>query len=64
MKTFPLGTQQERDRFDLLIKAYIGARYDQNYKITREELKYLARCIEILRDQTQTSCDTKMKSFA
>lgn len=62
-KTFPLGTQQERDRFDLLVKAYVGARYDTGYKITREELKYLARCVEILRDQTKTSCEAKMKLF-
>ena len=62
-KTFPLGTQQERDRFDLLVKAYVGARYHENYKITPQELKYLARCVELLRDQTQTSCDTKMTSF-
>ena len=62
-KTFPLGTQQERDRFDLLVKAYVGARYDRDYKITAEELKYLARCIELLRDQTETSCEAKMKSF-
>ncbi len=63
LKTFPLGTKQERDRFDLLIKAYVGARYDPAYKITAEELKYLARCVELLRDQTQTSCEKKMESF-
>lgn len=63
LKTFPLGTQQERDRFELLVKAYVGARYDPDYKITAEELKYLARCIELLKEQTQTSCETKMKSF-
>ena len=32
-------------------------------KITPEELKYLARCIELLRNQTETSCDKKMGSF-
>ena len=63
LKTFPLGTQQERDRFDLLVKAYVGARYDENYKITAEELKYLARCIELLKEQTETSCEKKMESF-
>ena len=62
-KTFPLGTKQERDRFDLLVKAYVGARYDEQYKITAEELKYLARCIELLKDQTQTSCEAKMERF-
>jgi len=29
-----------------------------------EELKHLAGCIELLRDQTQTSCDNKMKSWS
>jgi len=62
-KIFPMGTDEEKRRFDLLRQAYVGARYDTGYKITREELKYLARCVEILRDQTQTSCDTKMESF-
>jgi len=62
-KIFPMGTDQEKRRFDLLRQAYVGARYDTGYKITREELKYLARCVEILRNQTQTSCDTKMESF-
>jgi len=60
---FPLRTQQERDRFDLLRQAYVGARYHENYKITPQELKYLARCVELLRDQTQTSCEKKMESF-
>ena len=54
---------QERDRFDLLRQAYVGARYHDDYKITPQELKYLARCVELLRDQVETSCQTKMASF-
>ena len=60
---FPLRTKQERDRFDLLRQAYVGARYHDNYKITPQELKYLARCVELLKEQTEISCDKKMKSF-
>jgi len=60
---FPLRTKQERDRFDLLRQAYVGARYHDDYKITPQELKYLARCVELLRDQTETSCEAKMGSF-
>jgi predicted nucleotidyltransferase/HEPN domain-containing protein len=60
---FPLRTKQERDRFDLLRQAYVGARYHDDYKITPQELKYLARCIELLRDQTEVSCQTKMTTF-
>ena len=60
---FPLRTKQERDRFDLLRQAYVGARYHDDYKITPDELKYLARCVELLRDQTETSCEKKIESF-
>ena len=60
---FPLRTEQERDRFDKLRQAYVGARYHDDYKITPEELEYLARCVELLRDQTETSCQEKMNLF-
>ena len=62
-KIFPLGTDEEKRRFDLLKQAYVRARYDPKYIITAEELKYLSRCVELLRDQTQTSCEKKMESF-
>lgn len=32
-------------------------------ELAAEELKYLARCVELLRDQTETSCEKKMESF-
>ena len=60
---FPLRTKQERDRFDKLRQAYVGARYHDDYKITPQELKYLARCVELLKEQTETSCEKKMESF-
>jgi hypothetical protein len=28
-----------------------------------QELKYLAPCVELLCDQTETSCETKIDSF-
>ena len=61
---FPLRTKLERDRFDLLRQAYVKARYDENYKITPEELKYLARCVELLQQQTKVSCDEKMANWS
>jgi len=60
---FPLRTEQEKRRFDKLRQAYVGARYHDDYKITPQELKYLARCIELLKGQTESSCETKMASF-
>ena len=60
---FPLRTKQKRNRFDPSRQAYVGARYHDDYEITPQELKYLARCVELLRDQTETSCNKKMESF-
>ena len=54
---------KEKKLFELLDYAYVGARYHDDYKITPQELKYLARCVELLRDQTETSRNTKMVSF-
>ena len=42
---------------------YVEARYNPDYVITAEELIYLARCVELLRNQTQTRCQNKMTSF-
>ena len=59
----PRETEGQKKLFELLDYAYVGARYHDDYSITPQELKYLARCVELLRDQTQTSCETKMTSF-
>jgi uncharacterized protein len=36
---FPKGPDEEKRRFELLKSAYVEARYDENYSITREELQ-------------------------
>ncbi|GAF73535.1 unnamed protein product, partial [marine sediment metagenome] len=43
---------------EMIRQAYVGARYHDDYKITPQELKYLARCVELLREQVETSCET------
>ena len=42
---------------------HVDARYKDSYEITKEQLEYLAKCVELLRDQTQTSCEKKMETF-
>ena len=42
LEAFPKGTKIEKQRFELLRKAYVDARYDKNYTITKAELKWLA----------------------
>ena len=60
---FPIETQQEKDLFDLLKRAYVEARYSMSYEITKEELKYLAERVKLLQATTEKVCREKIKSF-
>ena len=50
--------------FKLLNKAYARARYDTSYKITKEQLEYLAGRVRILQRLTKRICGEKIESFA
>ncbi len=63
LHVFPKGTKDERNRFELLRKAYIEARYDEDFAITREELEWLAERVNILQKLTEKICKTKIASF-
>jgi len=63
LKIFPQGTEEERNHFELLRKAYVSARYNKNYKITSEELTWLSSRIEILQDMTEEICKKKIEGF-
>jgi HEPN domain-containing protein/predicted nucleotidyltransferase len=63
LTVFPLGTEEEKRRFELLRKAYVDARYNRNYVITSEELSWLAERVEILQEMTKKICQKKIDSF-
>ena len=42
----PRETEEEKELFELLDYAYIGARYDREYKITKKQLEHLAPCVK------------------
>ena len=54
---WPGQTKFERRAFELLRAAYVKARYSRHYKITREELEWLASRIEILRKIVKETCE-------
>ncbi|MCW3104502.1 MAG: hypothetical protein JWO09_2942 [Bacteroidetes bacterium] len=62
-KVFPRVTTQERLRFTLLKKAYVDARYNMDYKISREDLEYLSERVRLLCMLTQEACKQKIESF-
>jgi len=60
---FPRKTEEQEELFNLLDYAYIGARYDPDYKITKEQLEYLATRVKKLQKLTKTVCRKKIESF-
>ena len=60
----PRETEREKELFELLDYAYIGARYDREYKITKEQLEQLAPCVGKLHKVTERLCKQKIDSFA
>jgi len=59
----PRQTEEEKQLFDLLDYAYIGARYDRHYKITKQELEQLAPCVRKLHEVTARICKEKIESL-
>lgn len=57
---FPLATQEQKDCFKLLQKAYIDARYSKHYKITKEQLDYLIERVNGLQKIVQNLCKEKI----
>jgi len=53
---FPLDTPDQQHNFDQLDRAYIGSRYKTRFKVTREELDYLAPKVARLLEVTERLC--------
>lgn len=60
---FPKTTQKEKDRFKLLEYAYIGGRYDPEYRISKEDLEILAKDVKELLRLTKEVCEKEIKRF-
>ena len=63
VNVFPRSSNEEARRFELLKKAYIDARYNQDYAITKDELSWLAQRVEKLKILTEQSCKKKIASY-
>jgi len=60
---FPRTTPEEERLFELLRKAYIDARYNPKYKITKKELDYLAERVKQLQKLTKAICRERIDSY-
>ncbi|WP_284878392.1 HEPN domain-containing protein [Brevundimonas sp. MEB006b] len=59
-EAWPRETKFERRCFELLREAYVKARYSKHYKISDEELAWLAERVEVLRGLTKTVCEERL----
>ena len=64
LKIFPQGKPEDKERFELLRKAYIESRYSKNYKITAEELEYLIEKVEYLQKVTKLVYEKRISSLS
>jgi HEPN domain-containing protein/predicted nucleotidyltransferase len=60
---FPRDTEEQKHRFELLQKAYVEARYEKNYTITKEDLEWLAERVKQLRALTEGVCKKWIESL-
>jgi len=63
LSVFPRATEEEKERFKLLRKAYVDARYKPSYTITKEQLEWLAERVIYLKELTEKLCKEKMEHF-
>ena len=63
LSAFPKATEDERECFKLLHKAYVDARYKPSYAITKTQLEWLAERIDYLKALTEKLCKEKIESF-
>jgi HEPN domain-containing protein/predicted nucleotidyltransferase len=60
---FPRSTEEEKERFKLLRKAYVDARYKPSYTITKEQLDWLTERVHELQTLTEKLCKEKIASY-
>lgn len=60
---FPKKNQKDKDRFKLLDDAYIGGRYDPDFRISKQDLVILAKDVKKLLELTEEICRQKIQSL-
>lgn len=60
---WPRETRADRARFEKLKEAYVKARYSKHYRITEEELLWLAGCVEELGRAVHAICTERIAAL-
>lgn len=62
-KVFPRDTPEEKRLFTLLKDAYVEARYNPKFLVTKEDIDALLPKVELLRDITKLICEAKIREY-
>lgn len=63
MNVFPTNTPEEKESFDKLCRAYIEARYNRMFTVSKEQYEYMLARTEILRDVTARECAARIAYY-
>ncbi len=63
LTVFPRATDEQKECFDLLKRAYIEARYSSAYRITKTQLEYLGARVQELQELTMKICKARIDSY-
>ena len=63
IEVWPRNTKFANRCFELLRQAYVNARYSPHYKITPQELEWLAERIELLQKLVKEACDRHIEAL-
>ena len=62
-KIFPRKPKEEKRLFELLRLAYVEARYNSKFVVTKEEIEALFPKVERLRDITEEICKSQIETY-
>ncbi|WP_128330764.1 HEPN domain-containing protein [Apibacter sp. HY039] len=62
-KVFPLHTAEEKRLFHLVKAAYVEARYNPDFVVTKEDIDALIPKVKLLMDITKQICEKKIKEY-
>jgi HEPN domain-containing protein len=63
LTVFPRATDEQKECFDLLKRAYIEARYSSAYQISKEQLEYLGERVRKLQELTKKVCEARIEAY-
>lgn len=63
-EVFPRNTGEEKRLFNLIKAAYVEARYNPDFVVTKADIDALVPRVEHLRDITKRICESKIKEYS